>query len=350
LSTNSVKVGVIGCGFITQTGHLPSWLKCKNAKVVAVCDRNEERARKCAKDFKISNYYADSAEMLKREQLDMVDICTSTPTHAPLAIEAMELGCHVLTEKPMALNGNEADEMIESAEKNRVKLCVIHDMLFSLVIMRIRDILKQDALGNILRVEIKQLRPKDDPVFLNKDHWMHTVPGGIIIGDALIHPVYLARDFLGELGPVAAYTRKIGNVDHVPFDEIQLILKGEMGGGSIITSYNSPQNAIIIDIFGTEMNLHGELFNSILFKYKGPGTSIPSRALENLSRSLQILSSTVYAGAKMVRGKYGGHRILIGKFIESILNDTEPPVTANDGREVVRIVEKVVKLCENTCG
>ena len=50
-----VEVGVIGCGFIMQTGHMPSWLKYKNAKVVAVCDRNEELARKVERDFKVKN-------------------------------------------------------------------------------------------------------------------------------------------------------------------------------------------------------------------------------------------------------------------------------------------------------
>jgi len=343
LSKELVKVGVIGCGFITQTGHLPSWLKCKNAKVIAVCDRNEELARKVAQDFKVRNHYVDSAQMLEREQLDIVDICTPTPIHALLAIQAMKAGCHVLIEKPMALNVKEADEMIRVAQENRVKLCVAHDMLFGLVVMKIRDILKKGVLGNILRVEIKQLRPKHDVVFLNKNHWMHKLPGGIIIGDDLVHPIYLARCFLGDLEPIAIYNRKIGEVKHVSFDETQLILKGVEGRGDIITSYNFPRNEMIIDILGTEMNLHGELFSSILFKYKAPETSILSRIPGNLSRSLQIISSTLYAGVKVISGNYGGHKILINKFVESILNDTEPPVTAEDGREVVRILEKVVE-------
>ena len=266
------------------------------------------------------------------------------PTHAPLSIQAIEAGCHVLTEKPMALTVKEADEMINMAEKKQVKLCVIQDMLFSLVVTKMRSIARQGLLGDILRIDIKQFRPKNNPEFLNKHHRMHTRPGGIIVGDDLAHPVYLAREFLGDLEVIAAYTRKVGSVKHVPFDEIQVILKGEKGQGSIVSSYNFLQGAMIIDIFGTEMNLHGELGNSILFKYKGPGNSTLGRALENLNRCLQIFSSTLYAGTRAISGRYGGHRILIAKFIESILNDTEPPVTAATGREVVRILDSVIRL------
>ena len=76
MSIKSVKVGVIGCGFIAQTAHLPALLKSKSARVVAVCDRNEELAKKVANDFGVKGYYIDFSKMLKEEQLDMVDICT----------------------------------------------------------------------------------------------------------------------------------------------------------------------------------------------------------------------------------------------------------------------------------
>ena len=346
MGVKAVRVGVIGCGFIAQSGHLPALLKCKNVEMVAVCDKNKELAENVASKFKIGHYYTDVAEMLQKERLNMVDICTATPSHAPLAIQAMEASCHVLTEKPIASNVAEADAMIQTAERMKVKLCVIQDMLFSLVVTKMRSIARQGLLGDILRIDIKQLRPKNDPQFLNKHHLMHTRPGGIIVGDDLAHPVYLAREFLGDLEVIAAYTRKVGSVKHVPFDEIQVILKGEKGQGSIVSSYNFLQGAMIIDIFGTEMNLHGELGNSILFKYKGPGSSMSARGLENLNRCLQIFSSTIYAGARAISGRHGGHRILIAKFIESILNDTEPPVTAAEGREIVRILERVIGLCE----
>lgn len=352
MSTKFLKVGVVGCGLITQTAHLPELLKCKGAKVVAVCDRNEELAKKVAKDSRIKSYYTDLFQMLKGEQLDMVDICTPTPTHAPLAIQAMEAGCHVLTEKPMALNVNEADEMIKAAKAKGVKLCVTHDMLFGLGAMRMREYLIRGTLGDILGVEIKQFRPANVPALVNAQHWMHTLPGGLIIGDAMIHPLYLARSILGDLEPKMAFTSKTGTIPHLSFDEVHVYLKSNQRVATIITCYNSCGTAVILDIFGTESNLHCELFNSILFTYKGirshRGDSKSRYAMYNLSQCIQILQSTIYSGVRALLGQYGGHRNLIDKFIESILNDTEPPVTAKDGREIVRMVEQVVRLCKQT--
>jgi predicted dehydrogenase len=345
MGLKAVKVGVIGCGFTAQSGHLPALLKCQNVEMAAVCDKNKELAENVAGKFKIGHYYTDVAEMLQKEHLNMVDICTATPSHAPLAIQAMETGCHVLIEKPIALNVAEADAMIQTAERMKVKLCVSHDMLFSLTISRMRKIVERGELGEIVRMEIKHYRPKNDPVFRNKDHWMHRVPGGIVIGDDLIHPLYITRAFLGDIEPVAAFPRKISNVEHVPLDEIQIVLKGKKGWGNIVTSYNAPQNGLIADIWGTERNLHGELFNCILFKYEGPGTNAWSRAWGNMSRILQVLGSTAYAGSKSISGSHLGHKVVIEKFIVAIVNDTAPPVTSAEGRDIVRIVDSIIKLC-----
>ena len=103
MSRESLKVGLVGCGFIAQSAHIPSLLKCRGAELVAVCDRNEELASSVTTRFKVNKHYADLGDMLSKERLDMVEICTSINTHAPLCIQAMEAGCHVLVEKPIAL-------------------------------------------------------------------------------------------------------------------------------------------------------------------------------------------------------------------------------------------------------
>jgi predicted dehydrogenase len=349
MGLKAVKVGVIGCGFIAQSRHLPALLKCQNVEMPAVCDKNKELAENVATKFKIGHYHTSVAEMLQKEHLNMVDICTATPSHASLAIQAMEAGCHVLTEKPIASSVTEADAMIRTAERMKVKLCVSHDMLFTLTISRMKRIVERRELGEIVRMEIKHYRPKNDPLFRNKDHWMHRVPGGMVIGDDLIHPLYISRAFLGDIEPVAAFPRKISDVEHVPLDEIQVVLKGKKGWGNIVTSYNAPQNGLIVDIWGTEQHLHGELFNCILFKYEGPGTNAWSRVRGNMSRIIQILGSTTYAGSRAISGGHrGGHEAVIEKFIAAIVNNTEPPVTAADGKEIVRILEQVVNLCEKS--
>ena len=344
MSTEALRVGVVGCGFIAQNAHIPSLLKCRNVRLAAICDRNGDLARSVATKFKIGKYYADFKGMLDVEKLDVVNVCTSIDTHASLAIQAMQAGCHVFSEKPLALNTRDADKMIEVSRKNNVKLGTNHHLLFIPPVRKMKSIINKGLIGNLVRVEIKQsFPPQDFPLISDPNHWWHKLPGGVF-GDALPHPIYLAREFLGEIEPVAVYPKKMGNLDHMRFDEVQIILEGEKGVGTIISSCNWP-SLMMIDIFGTKRNIHANLHNSVVITYGGKtdmGKGIPSLyARENLQRSFRILADTFAAGVNFVQGKHRGIPTGIRKFMESIQNGTEPPVTAEDGREVLRVWEKI---------
>lgn len=338
------RVGVVGCGFIAQSIHIPSWLKCRRAALVAVCDKNGEMAAQAARRFKVDRYYSDLGDMLMEEGLDIVDVCTSINTHAPLAIQAMEAGCNVLVEKPIAINSHEAGEMIVVSQENGVKLGVVHDMLFGISVMKIREMVKKGAVGDVVGVEIRQNFPAQDfPVIADPAHWWHRLPGGVF-GDSLPHPLYLAREFLGELEPAVVHTRKIGPLAHMPFDELRIVLEGDKGIATIISSCNSP-SLMMIDVLGTEMNLHGDLYSSLVTTYKARsnmGRVKPSsRARANVIQSAQILLSTASTAMRVVTDNRGGHRHLIDKFVESTQNGKEPPVTAEDGIQTLRLLEKI---------
>lgn len=345
MGTQFLKVGVVGCGYVVQNGHIPALLKCKDVRLVAVCDKNIELAAKVAKNFKLHRYYADLEQMLVSEKLDVVDICTPIQTHAPLAIQAMGAGCHVFTEKPMALNTAGADAMIEAAHRNKVKLSVNHQLLFTPTVQKMKSLVDKGVIGNLIRVEIVQSTPPQDyPAIADPNHWYHKLPGGIH-ADNLPHPIYLIREFLGNIEPIAVYPSKMGSLGHLRPDEIQIVIKGERGNGTIISSCNYP-SLWAVNVFGTKKNIYGDLNNSYVIVYEGKskaGMGIPTLyARENLSRSFQILSSTLSVAIKLMLGKHRGLPIAIAKFIESIQKDTPPPVTPTDGREVVRVWEKII--------
>ena len=336
-----LRVAVIGCGKIGQWHHIPSLLKIGDAKIVAICDANEDLAREVAKRFNISRYYADFSEMLAREEVDMVDICTPPQTHLALSVQAMETGCHVLVEKPMALNLEEVSEMVVASKRNHVKLCEVHNKLFEPVMMKARAMVSKGSIGDFVGMDIKELSLTDAALLMNKEHWCHKLPGGIF-SETLPHAIYLAAAFLGNLEPVAAQSRKFSGYDWVTADEIRIILKGRKGMGTITYSCNSTKDKVIIDIYGTKKNLRIDLWNSVMTEY-GVGTgSRPSRALENLSQSFSILVSSIFTTLSVISGKFhSGHYTLIRGFIESIRNDTEPPVTVEETREVIRTLEKI---------
>ena len=100
----TMKVGVIGCGAIAQRAHIPTFNSIEGVEVQAVCDINEEKAKKTAKKYKIKEYYTDYKTMLENPSINLVSICTPPNLHAEIIIEAARAGKHVLVENPSPQN------------------------------------------------------------------------------------------------------------------------------------------------------------------------------------------------------------------------------------------------------
>jgi predicted dehydrogenase len=348
-----LRVGIVGCGrvAIEGWGHIPALKKIRNVNLAAVCDMNENLAKKVAGQFHVDRYYADLSEMLKNEKLDIMDICTQPSTHLSLSVAAMEAGCHVLVEKLMAQNTKEADEMIKAAKENKVKLCVVHNKLFQPMVMKARSIVNEGAIGDLTGIDLRTAWSRDSSEIvgaMNKDHWYYKLPCGVF-GEMLPHEIYLAIAFLGNLEPVAVYARKLDNYEWVSVDELRIILESEKGIGTITASCNWPKGMATLDLFGKKRNLHVSIHNGLLFEYGAGKESRPRRALDNLSQSYKQLACTASIAFNTMLGKHhSGHHTLIEKFAESILNDTAPPVPGEEGREVVRLLEKIDALTKTS--
>lgn len=342
LNKSPLRVAIVGCGLIAQSRHIPCLLQMRNVDIVAVCDGNEELAKTVAQRFHVGRYYADFADMLDKEELTMIDICTPPRTHATMSIRAMKAGCHVLVEKPMALNTKEADEMVQASKEGKVELCVVHNKLFEPVMMKAKAMVNEGGIGELMGIDIEDLLPKDIDMMVNKEHWCHKLPGGML-GETLPHPIYLAVGFLGNLEPVAVHTRKLSSYDWIVADEIRIILEGKKGMGAITFSCSSPKDKVIINIFGTRKHLRIDLWNSVITEYGVGDESLTSRGLENLRQGFSIIASTLFTTLSVISGQFHwGHYNLIQRFIGSIENNTEPPVTGEEGRGVVRVLEKVI--------
>ncbi len=337
-----LRVGIVGCGDVAQWAHIPALKKIKNAELAAVCDEDESSAKRVAKKFHISRYYTDFSQMLNKEKLDIVDVCTPPQTHPALSIQAMEAGCHVLVEKPMAISTPEADEMIRAGKDYGVKLGVVHNLPFVPVVIKAKTMVSKGIIGDLMGIDIKYSLYKYEGEIVESEHWCHKLPGGIF-GNKLPHPISLAMAYLGKVEPVAVHAMKLSSHDWMAADELRVILKGKKGMGTITSSLNWPQNTAMLDIFGTKMNLHIYLNNAVMSTYRLGGHGRFSRGLENVRQSSQLLTSTASTALNIaLRKHHYGHYTLLRQFIESVRNGTEPPVTAEEGREVVRVCEKII--------
>ena len=121
-----LKIGIIGCGGIANSKHMPGLQGVEEAEMVAFCDIIKERAEKAAKEFGTpeARVYTDYKELLKDQSIDVVHVCTPNRSHSFITIDALYAGKHVMVEKPMAKTAAEAREMVKAAKETGKKLTI----------------------------------------------------------------------------------------------------------------------------------------------------------------------------------------------------------------------------------
>ncbi len=349
--SDKLRVGIVGCGLVAEGQHIPGFLRLKrNVALQAVCDRNENLARETAKRCGIPGAYGDLSQMLSRESLNIIDLCTPPQTHVALALQAIDCGCHVLLEKPMALKVSDCDQMIEAARKRNVKLCVIHNILFDPVLLKAQRLVAAGAIGNFIGMRILMSDPKEDMI-MKKDHWIHKLPGGLI-GETSPHAVYMSLAFLQKVKDVDVHAQNFLEHPWAPFDEFRIELEGEQADSSITISYASNRRNLYVDILGTEKALYLDIPSVLLIQQGGKNSMGPvafARYLSNVSG--QIGRGVVENGLRLAMGRSrNGHAIVIEGFVNSILADKPPPVTGEEGRETTRVVEMIVEKLHKKYG
>ena len=186
-----MKVALIGAGNIALA-HGPAIKAIKDAHIVGVCDTNPLRAQSTAEELGADDFYTDAETMLVKSNPDVVHILTPPETHCALSILAMQHGCNVLVEKPMASSTEEANEMLAAAEKNNVKICAGHNMAFDALTRKVVALVAEGKIGNVISVETSFRFDTHRYAAVHADgaeltHWIYRLNGGPL-QDLLPHP------------------------------------------------------------------------------------------------------------------------------------------------------------------
>ncbi len=341
-----VKAGVVGCGFIAKVRHIPAFKKMKKSvDLCAVCDLNEGLVNETAKEFGIAKAYTNTSTMFSEEDLDIVDICVPPQIHAPVAIEAMENGCNVIMEKPMALKVSDCDQMISASQKRSVKLCVIHNNIFHPPFLKARELVAAGSIGNFVGMRIFLSTPRHDMIDL-KDHWYHKLPGGVI-GETGPHIAYMSLAFLNKIYNVDIYAKNFLKHPWAPHDDFRIELEGDNGMSSVTLSYTNNYWAHDTTIIGTEATLQLDTQRMLLIRHSLKSLNCVPIARSSLSVISQMVGGTVSNVLKGIAGRQKiGTDLVIERFVDSILSGSHLPVTGEEGRETVKVMEMIVKRYE----
>ena len=144
------RVAFIGCGGISRA-HMKGYLPCERTEVVAGMDLNPNQLEKWGAEFGISALYTDCEEMLEKEKPDIISICTYVNSHCELIIPCAQHGVKaILCEKPMALNMEEANRMVEECDKHGVKFAIGHQRRHAAQHQFTKRLIERDELGKLV--------------------------------------------------------------------------------------------------------------------------------------------------------------------------------------------------------
>lgn len=258
----SLRIGLIGCGNRSRA-HVRGVLENKDkAKIVAVCDSAKELAEARAKELEISDssIYTDYQELVSRSDIDAVMIVTPHHLHMPQAVAAAKSKKHVLVEKPMCNNLQEAESMIEAAEKSRVKLMVAQNQRFDPSHQGLKKLIDEGAIGKVFcaRADANQHLHG----ILPEGHWLYfkeKAGGGVVISVA-VHKLDLLRYFLGNVKRVSSFQKNTGVNSGMDCEDASVaILEFESGAIGEMASFYAAKAAPwgeLVMLYGTEGDIN----------------------------------------------------------------------------------------------
>jgi len=201
-----LKFALTGCGRIARRhAELLGHGQIAGARLVAVCDIVEQKARRIGDEFKVP-WFADMHEMMRKADPDVVVVLTESGHHAKHVCHLAPFGKHIMVEKPMALTLDDADAMIRACDAAGGKLFVVKQNRFNLPVRKLREALDAGRFGKLVlgTVRVRWCRPQ---AYYDQDPWRGTwaLDGGVLTNQAS-HHVDLLEWMLGEVDSVFAMT------------------------------------------------------------------------------------------------------------------------------------------------
>ena len=333
-----MRYALIGCGRIA-TNHIKAVLN-NHLELIAVCDIREEQMENLLsrhnlqEDTKIKRY-TDYRQMIAENALDLVSIATESGSHAEIALYCIDHGIHVIIEKPMAMNMQDADEIIRRSKEKNVKVSACHQNRFNIAVQELRKALEAGRFGRLSHgsIHVRWNRNRD---YYDQAPWRGkwATDGGALMNQC-IHGIDLLRWMMGnEIEEVYGQTRR----------QFHGYLEAEDVGMAVIKF----KNGAIATVEGTT-NVYPQNLEETLYVFGEKGTvKLGGKSTNNIdvwefadktdgdtrNKGLEEATSNVYGN---------GHTSLFADMVDAIQNDREPYVDAQAGRNALELVLAIYK-------
>lgn len=353
-SGRPLRVACVGLGWVATHRHLPVMLRDSRFEVVGLIDKQGERAHKAAAQFGIARVAPtdDLSSIPWLDDVDAITISTNPFAHAPLIRAALQLGKHVLTEKPFVLDASEGAALVELAKERQKTLAIVHNFQFSSSFGRLQRDIARGKLGRLTSVQAiqfsnprRRLPPWYDelPLGLFFDESPHLLyllralaPGGLELLDAqafsqpkLRTPALLNATFRGQLPDKNGAAQTLPMSLHFNFvasvSEWQLLVWGERGCGMV------------------------DVFRDIYLRLPNDGLhTTPTVLRTSVAATAQHWAQHLTSGVQHLRGElFYGNREVFARFADAIAQQTAPRgMGADDALRVLQLQHQVIERVE----
>lgn len=330
-----LRVGLVGAGYISEF-HARAIQRVPNARIIGIVDVVNSRAASLAARFNVPKVFPTMEAMIN-EGVDVIHILTPPDTHAQLAIAALKDGCHVLVEKPLAINAEEVDSISAAAAAAQKSVCVNHSMLYDRFVSRALSLVRSGAIG--VPLSFDYVRSSEYPPYRGGPLPIHYQRGGYPFLDQGVHALYLAESFLGAIKDVKAFYGTYGGDSNLLFDEWRVAAQCQSGTANIQISWNVRplQNWFVVQ--GTKGVLRANLFAMWVTHTKQlPLPKAAARAIQAMSEGLSICTQVPaniarFAAKKIVQ--YDGLHTLVAAFYQALQTGAPTPVPVEQARSTV---------------
>lgn len=346
MSPARFRAGMVGAGNICEF-HVAAVKALPGVELVGITDLDRDKAEAAAEKWGTTAFA--TMDDLIAAGANVIHVLTPPAAHGKVTVAALERGCHVLVEKPITEDEQEALAIAKLAKAKGLTVSVNHSLLYDPQVRRALDAVRAGALGTVVSVDI--LRGSEYPPFEGGKLPPHYRTAGYPFRDLGVHCLYLLQALLGSVEDLEASWCSLGGDPNLAFDEWRAVARCAGGLGQFQLTWNTRPMQSQLIIHGTKGVLRVDLF--AMFHGKRAATPLPKpaeRLVNAFSDSVQPLVDVPVGVWKFVRKEvkaYQGLRDLIADFYRRLEAGEPPPVTVEDAAQIVRWIEKVARAAES---
>lgn len=292
---NKIRVGVVG-GHFGET-HIVGFQHCPEIEVIAICRRQRDLAQQLAQNYHIKRFYTDFEEMIQSKDLDVVSLAVPHHLHYSLTMKALDHGKHVLCEKPLALNVQQATEMTRKAQRAGLIHMTVFNWRFVPAILRMKELIEKGEIGQTYHVFFSWLtsrRKNRESRFFWR--FAQNEAGFGVLGDSGVHGIDLIQWIVGNFRKVVSHMaiyvpeHKTDEDKYMKTEvEDSCSFLGQLSSGAQVIFYNSAvascDRAIRLEVYGDKGFLAVHLFPSSRDYY---GRLLGGKGEKSLNTVIQI--------------------------------------------------------------